>query len=149
MSEPTGTFRLMYRSRDLISPEEREVALGELFSLARSRNKARGICGALLIDGDRFVQTLEGDEESVRDLFGRIEQDDRHDRVELLSTATVAGPVFARWSMARVGHDGEPDIPLIAHLDGIAPAAGRRTTPEQDAVLEVMRAAARVGTEVV
>lgn len=149
MTGVNGTFRLMYRSRDLISPAEREVALGHLFSTARSNNKALGISGALLIDGDRFVQTLEGDESPVRDLFARIEQDERHDHVELLSTATVDDRVFARWSMARVGSEGEPDVPLIAHLDGISPAAGRRTTPEQDAVLDVMRAAARVDTEVV
>jgi len=145
MSEVNRTFRLMYRSRDLIAAEEREVALGQLFSLARSNNKALGICGALLISDDRFVQTLEGDEAAVRDLFARIERDRRHDQVELLSAGDVDGRVFARWSMARVGQDGEPDIPLIAHLDGISPAAGRGTTPEQDAVLDVMRAAARLG----
>jgi len=50
--------------------------------------------------------------------------------------------VFARWSMAKVAGDGEPDIPLIAHVDGISPAAGRRTTSEQDRLLDVMREAA-------
>ena len=45
--------------------------------------------------------------------------------------------------MARVSADGEPDIPLIAHVDGISPAASRGTTPEQEAVLDVMRAATR------
>jgi len=147
MSEANGTFRLMYRSRDLISADEREVALGHLFSFARSNNKALGICGALLVDGDHFVQTLEGDEGPVRDLFARIARDDRHDQVELLSAGAVDGRVFARWSMARIGHDGEPDVPLIAHLDGISPAAGRGTTPDQDAVLDVMRAAARVDVD--
>jgi len=33
-------------------------------------------------------------------------------------------------------------IPSIAHSDGISPAAGRGTTPEQDHVLDVMRSAA-------
>jgi hypothetical protein len=45
--------------------------------------------------------------------------------------------------MARVSVDGEPDIRLIAHADGIAPAMSRDTTPEQEAVLDVMRAATR------
>jgi hypothetical protein len=48
--------------------------------------------------------------------------------------------------MARVSDDGERDIPLIAHTDGISPAAGRPTTPEQDEVLAVMRAALRTMT---
>ncbi len=45
--------------------------------------------------------------------------------------------------MAKVANDGERDIPLIAHTDGISPAAGRGTTPEQEDVLDMMRAAAR------
>jgi hypothetical protein len=48
--------------------------------------------------------------------------------------------------MARVSDDGERDIPLIAHTDGISPAAGRPTTPEQDELLAVMRAALRTST---
>lgn len=148
-STGSGTFRLMYRSRDLIADSERGVALGTLFSTARANNKALGISGALLVDSDRFVQTLEGEEVAVRALFARIEKDERHDHVELLSAGTVAGRVFARWSMARVGQDGQPDIPLIAHVDGISPAAGRGTTPEQDSVLDVMRAAARLHHETV
>ena len=54
----------------------------------------------------------------------------------------VSGRVFGHWSMARVSEDGEPDIPLIAHTDGISPAAGRRISPEAAQVLDVMREAA-------
>jgi hypothetical protein len=45
--------------------------------------------------------------------------------------------------MARVAADGQPDIPLIAHADGISPAASRGTTPEQDSLLAIMREATR------
>jgi hypothetical protein len=34
-------------------------------------------------------------------------------------------------------------MPLIAHSDGIHAAAGRRTTPEQDQLLDRMREVAR------
>jgi hypothetical protein len=139
-----GTFRLIYRSHDLIPPAARRTELGALFTQARSRNKRAQLTGALLITDDWFVQTLEGDEQVVRDLYARIEVDPRHDRLEVLEAAIVAGRVFERWAMAKVADDGEPDLPLIAHVDGIAPAAPRgRTTPEQEAVLEVMRDAAR------
>jgi hypothetical protein len=43
--------------------------------------------------------------------------------------------------MARVSTDEEPDIPLIAHTSGIIPAAGRGSTPEQEAILDIMREA--------
>jgi hypothetical protein len=51
--------------------------------------------------------------------------------------------------MAEVADDGPGDIPLIAHADGISPAAGRGTTPEQDRVLQVMRTAVRSAPQAV
>lgn len=148
MTDPTpnrpgeSTFRLMYRSRTLIPQDQRKVELGRLFSEARSNNKQQGITGALLLSEDWFVQVLEGEEDAVRALFTHIERDDRHDSVSVLETGKVPARVFARWAMAKVAEHGEPDIPLIAHTDGISPAAGRGTTPEQDDLLDVMRGAA-------
>ena len=140
--EADGVFRLIYRSRNLIPPDDRRTELGSLFSEARSSNKKRDITGALLIHGDWFAQVLEGSEEPVRALFAHIERDERHDRVSVLESGP-AQRVFGRWAMARVSAEGEPDIPLIAHRDGISPAASRGTTPDQEAVLDVMRQATR------
>ena len=138
-------YRLVYRSRSVIPEAERRAELGRLFSAARSHNKKKQITGALLLLGDVFVQTLEGDEDEVQALLARIEVDPRHDSLEVLDTGLVDGRVFGRWSMAKVAdaHD-EPDLPLIAHVRGISPAAPRGdSTPEQEAVLQVMREAAR------
>ena len=140
--EADSVFRLIYRSRNLIPPDDRRTELGSLFSAARSNNKKQKITGALLVHGDWFAQVLEGSEEPVRALFAHIEQDGRHDRVSVLEAGS-AQRVFGRWAMARVSAEGEPDIPLIAHRDGIAPAASRGTTPGQEAVLDVMRRATR------
>ncbi len=137
-----STFRLMYRSHNLIPPERVKKELGTLFGEARSNNKRQQITGALLLDGEHYVQVLEGDETLVRELYERIAQDSRHDSVAVLDSGSVDERVFSRWSMAQVGEGDEADIPLIAHTDGISPAAGRRTTAEQEAVLDVMRAAA-------
>lgn len=138
-----GVFRLIYRSRSLIPEDQRKQELGRLFGAARSNNKARGVCGALLCTGRSFVQVLEGEESVVRALFDHIEKDPRHDAVSLLESESVDATAFSRWAMAEVAADGEPDIPLIAHTDGISPAAGRPTTPEQERLLDVMRRAAR------
>jgi len=140
--EADGVFRLIYRSRNLIAPDDRKAVLGTLFSGARSNNKKQDITGALLVHGDWFAQVLEGSEEPVRALFAHIERDERHDRVSVLESGP-AQRVFGRWAMARVSAEGEPDIPLIAHRDGISPAASRGTTPDQEAVLDVMRQATR------
>ena len=143
---PDGVvYRLLYRSRNVIPEQERRAVLGHLFSQARSHNKKNQITGALLLLDDYFVQTLEGDEDVVQSLLDRIKADSRHDSLEVLDTGLVAGRVFARWAMARVAaEDDQPDLPLIAHVKGIAPAAPRGgVTPEQEAVLQVMREAAR------
>ena len=138
-------FRLIYRSRDRIPAERRRAELGELFSAARAHNKRARITGALLVSDDWFVQTLEGEEAAVRALYDRIAADPRHDSITLLEARAVDRRVFARWAMARVSEDAGSDVPLIAHADGIAPAAPRGdTTPEQAYLLLVMRDATRV-----
>ena len=45
--------------------------------------------------------------------------------------------------MAKVGEHGEPDIPLIATKNGVAEAAARGSTPEQERVLNLMRDSTR------
>jgi hypothetical protein len=147
---PGPVFRLMYRSRDRIPVAQRKEVLGRLFSEARRNNKERQITGALLVHGDWFVQVLEGEEAAVRELYARIERDVRHERVALLDTRTVDHRFFGRWAMARVSDQADaPDIPLIAHTDGISPAAGRPTTAEQDELLDVMRDAVRSAAQTV
>jgi hypothetical protein len=137
-------FRLIYRSCNRIPAARLPAELGRLFTAARSNNKQAGLCGALLLSGPWFVQTLEGDEPSVRALFDRIMRDPRHDAVSLLQADPVQERAFPRWSMARVSDDGSaPDTYLIAHETGIAPAASRGTTALQEDVLDAMRRAVR------
>lgn len=139
-----SSFRLIYRSRSRIPAERRKAALGTLFSTARSKNKLADITGALLIKDDWFVQTLEGDETAVRALYARIESDPRHDSLALLQATLVDERVFSRWSMAELSEDPEEqDTFLIAHKDGISPAASLHPTTQQESVLRTMRAAAR------
>jgi hypothetical protein len=142
-----GTYRLMYRSRSKIPPEQRRAELGRLFSQAREKNKRIGLTGALLLDDEWFVQVLEGSESTIRHLFAQIELDPRHEAVALVESGGATGRVFARWAMARISDDGEPDIPLIASdRRGVVEAATRRTTAEQEELLARMRDAARSGS---
>ncbi|HEY0815930.1 MAG TPA: BLUF domain-containing protein [Pseudonocardia sp.] len=137
----TPTFRLIYRSHNRIPFDQRKAELGSIFSVARSTNAKLGVTGALLTFEDWFVQALEGDEDVVRELYGRISKDARHERVVELESKMVDTRVFARWAMARVADDGEHDIPLLTNAakGGITPAAPRPTTPEQDVLLDFMR----------
>ena len=138
-------FRLIYRSRSCLGAAERKHQLGEIFSVARSSNKKLGVTGALLITDDEFVQTLEGAEPAVRELYAKINNDKRHKHLELLDSGNVSGRVFGRWAMAKVAAEGEPDIPLLTNVDkgGISPAQPRPTTEAQETVLDVMRQSLR------
>ena len=140
---PESTFRLIYRSRNNIPADQRKAEFGRLFTAARSNNKRQHITGALLIQGDWFAQVLEGNEVAVSALFADIKMDPRHEDVSVIESGPAGSRAFARWAMARVSADGQPDIPLIAHEDGISPAASRGTTPDQEAILDVMRRATR------
>ncbi len=132
-------FRLMYRSRDRVSPEDRREEFGDIFSQARSDNQKRKITGALLLSGEWFVQVLEGDEAAVRSLYTDIERDPRHTDVELLSAERVPERLFARWSMAEVELD-DSYLPLIARASEVS-AGGGNSSPEKDALLTAMRQA--------
>ena len=138
-------FRLIYRSRSRIGAAERKHQLGEIFSVARSSNKKLGVTGALLITDDEFVQTLEGAEPAVRELYAKISKDKRHEHLEVLDSGDVSERVFGRWAMAKVAAEGEPDIPLLTNVDkgGISPAQPRPTTEAQETVLDVMRQSLR------
>ncbi|MGD0245588.1 MAG: BLUF domain-containing protein [Streptosporangiaceae bacterium] len=142
-----AVFRLIYRSHSRIGITDRKRQLGEIFSAARSTNKKLGVTGALLITDDQFVQTLEGAEPVVRDLYVKIGRDRRHDHIELLESGDVPGRVFGKWAMAKVAADGESDIPLLANVDkgGISPAQPRPATEAQETVLGRMRQSLRTG----
>lgn len=137
---PGTVFRLMYRSRDQVSPEDRREELASIFSQARSDNQKRRITGALMVSGDWFVQVLEGDEAAVRSLYADIEQDPRHTDVELLSAEGAPERVFARWSMAEVELD-DSHLPLIARVSELSAADRGRSHPERDTLLAAMRQA--------
>lgn len=141
VTEPT--FRMIYRSRNKIPAQERDDQLGNIFRVALPNNKSHGICGALLMWGDWFAQTLEGDEAAVRELFAKIQTDPRHEKVEVIESGTVDEPVFARWAMAKVGEHHQADIPLIATPTGVTEASSRKSTEDQEKVLTKMRDATR------
>jgi FAD-dependent sensor of blue light len=135
-------FRLVYNSRSRIDAAARKTELGDIFTFARRNNRALGVTGALIVSGDAFAQTLEGDEPVVRELYERICGDDRHGEVTLLRAENVGDRVFGRWAMAEVSGDGGPDTRLLSNADrGTIVAAGRdeRVTPEQEPVLAFMR----------
>lgn len=139
--------RLVYRSHSRIAQDERKVVLAQIFDVARTKNKAIGVTGALLITDHYFVQALEGEEAVVRSLYEHISEDQRHDHVELMDEQSVDARIFSRWAMAQVSAAGDADIPLHAVEGRIGQAAHQSPTRDQAGVLKFMRNT--VGADVV
>lgn len=74
--------------------------LHDLLVKSRSNNEALGITGLLLFKDGNFMQTLEGEEGSVRALYGKIASDTRHAGSSILLTGHVATRAFGDWAMA-------------------------------------------------
>ena len=102
----TCVYQLLYHSR--ATAQLGEAELPELLERARHYNAEHHITGLLLHSNGYFVQVLEGEETAVRDLFAKIQQDPRHQEVEMVRQGP--GPRrFAEWSMG-FGHVAEPKL---------------------------------------
>ena len=92
-------FQLVYVSTATHEFSGRELA--ELLSVARKNNSRDGVTGMLLYHGGSFFQVLEGEEESVKAIFSRVERDPRHQKVTVLhEEEEVENRDFPDWSMA-------------------------------------------------
>lgn len=73
--------------------------LEDLLADSRSRNLAAGLTGRLLYAGGHFVQTLEGQAESVDTTYARIERDPRHRDVFVTLREKITARAFPEWAM--------------------------------------------------
>jgi hypothetical protein len=91
--------RLLYASRvKEASPE----AIDHILSQSRSHNPSSGITGILCYGGGIFLQAIEGGRSAVNQLYGQIQQDPRHEQVELLYYEEISERRFAGWTMGQV-----------------------------------------------
>jgi hypothetical protein len=90
-------YHLVYTSYAI--PPFDEANLVGLLNQARNHNKKEEITGMLLHVNGKFIQVLEGDQKKVKQLYHRIENDERHKRVTLLLEGESANRIFDKWSM--------------------------------------------------
>lgn len=104
-------FQLVYVSTatTLMSREE----LRELLKGSHERNARAGITGLLLYKDGQFMQVLEGEESTVRTLFGKISKDSRHHGIITLLQEPVEKRQFPDSLMAfrDLNHESSRRIP--------------------------------------
>ena len=96
-------IELIYTSRSTLARDVRDREVEGIVAAARRRNLQLRVTGALLFDGARFAQLLEGEEAAVDELMASIARDPRHDQVQVASRRGVDTRSFATWSMAYSG----------------------------------------------
>lgn len=73
--------------------------LDSLVRDAAHHNRLAGVTGVLLCDGNRFLQYLEGPEDGIEFVFGRVMSSRRHSEVVVLGRGVGAVRRFPYWSM--------------------------------------------------
>ncbi len=109
-------IHLIYISAAARLPTEDE--LKALLEKARANNGKRDVTGMLLYHKATFIQVLEGEENTVRQLFDTIRQDSRHHAIVKLVDESITARDFPDWSMGFKklknsdidGHPGFADI---------------------------------------
>lgn len=96
-------IRLIYASESTqpLTP----ASVQALVDHARQANSRRQLTGVLAFDHRAFVQCLEGERETVSDVFCRIAADTRHRRVVLLELQPVDERLFGDWDMGFAAAD--------------------------------------------
>lgn len=90
-------FRLMYMST--ATKDFTNMELEELLEKSQKNNSKVEVTGLLVVKGRTFVQCLEGKEEDVKNIYSKIEQDDRHRDLIILIEEDSDKRYFPQWSM--------------------------------------------------
>jgi Sensors of blue-light using FAD len=132
-------YRLLYCSRNVIAANystsqqvDMEHELRTILAVARRRNKADNVTGALLFTASGFAQVLEGYRETVERTFERIGSDPRHADVTVLAFTPTERRSFPDWAMGFSGQIKPGVADPLAHLLSDATFSGERATTGGD-----------------
>jgi hypothetical protein len=101
----SNVVRLTYASTATFQSDRSggiEVEVARILAASRRNNKAKHIGGVLHYGEGYFFQALEGERDSVNELYTRIGEDPRHRDVKVLTFEDVDKRYFADWSMKYV-----------------------------------------------
>lgn len=115
-------FVAVYRSTALIS-ERNDLQL--LLEHSQRNNARRNITGVMLHYDTTFLQVLEGNEQTVRNLLDTIGRDPRHMGMDIIFTRAAHRRVFRDWSMEMIDVSPEDFDSILSSLSGFGPTADR------------------------
>jgi len=95
--------QLIYRSHT--SPLLTKEQLKDILAQSQHNNMKRNLTGVLCLDGECFIQLLEGPHDTINDLFQKLVADERHRDFELILYAHNRERIFEKWAMLALGQD--------------------------------------------
>ncbi len=108
--------RFLYVSE--LAPAMPSTVVGQILRQSREHNHRLKLSGALLFDGERFCQLLEGEPDTAQALMRRIERDTRHCNVKLLLDTLGAAPrMMTQWRCGYADHEAFDAIDAAAAGD--------------------------------
>jgi hypothetical protein len=81
------------------SPSFSAARINQIVSAARRNNSKHEISGMLLFTGVHFLEVLEGEDRNLADLWGRLQQDQRHRELFLISDDRCERRMYPEWKM--------------------------------------------------
>lgn len=88
---------------DYSSKATNEMMLSHLIGIlrqARTKNKLSDVTGLLVFIDGMFLQVLEGEEGTVKDLMKKITEDTRHQDIKVIRGSNVEKLTFSNWEIA-------------------------------------------------
>ena len=117
MPKPKDLVELTYLSEAV--SDMSFLGLMRLLESARAFNQQHGITGILFYDNQQFGQIIEGERANIMKVWKRIQEDERHHRIELLEIREIAERSYPEWLLRFYGGESlVKDYPVLAGLVG-------------------------------
>lgn len=96
--------QILYMSlaRDAVTSADVE----QILQRSRHNNSLDGIKGILWSNGHKFVEVMEGPRSVISQTFARMQRDQRHHSITVLSDRITDKPEFVSWTMVYRPSDG-------------------------------------------
>lgn len=99
-------IRIIYISRSTFKPTGSNAGIepnvGRILIKSRINNRRDGLVGVLYFGDGCFFQCLEGEQSAVENLYARLELDDRHKDMKMLSRENIKALSYSDWAMKFV-----------------------------------------------
>ena len=101
-----------------LAPAMPSAVVDQILRQSRERNHRLNLSGALLFDGERFCQLLEGECGRTQTLMARIATDPRHQDMKLLLDSPVTSKrLMTNWLCGYCDHEAFETVTLAAASD--------------------------------